>query len=475
MDPSIRGASGASGNEAKTPANNDTASKETIKPRSRAVHPVSLSELPHFRPTSKGAIARRAELAKPVRMRLLPATGGQPPWPLPYALGPLTKAPLESTGRPTTSDEHWATGFARRAPACAASFVREVGYRGPGFQHDAQHYSGVGRGLGANLYAFCHDLGEPFPGRLGRTGLDFYEAVGYRHDWNYGSDSKPPFVPKTLRDYREQAARNAHFDPFEFAVAKILTAGTAHHESERALAKWYVMLGDAVEQGELNWYEATALVMQCQMLAVVDQSEILCTATSFHEAYCRLSLLPGEWGEHDGEPLDQIEPAISAAMCSPAFYDDVGSAAWHAKYWREGVKDLSKKGRIDRPLLKNKFKLPPVQTIRDRIPTRGPGYRAIYAGCVAVSNAFAADPTLTHGQLIEIGTDAVDANLIRRGAERLAQISAEDPDGAMGLALRLNAMKRTGGGYLSTQRLQMQVSMAAMLGDEAVMSRGFYD
>jgi len=421
-------------------------------------------------------MARRAELASPIRMRLFPASGGRAPLPAAYASDiSLWRAPLESTCRKTTDDAHWSTGFAVEAPACSASFMHEVRYTGPGFQHDPQHYAGVGRGVGANLWLYCRERGKPFPGRLGSVGLDFYEAVGFRHDWNCGSRRKPPFVPRTLRDYDDQASVNAHFDSFELLAAKIKTAGTAHHVAERAGAKWYKMLGDAVERGKVTREEATAMVMQCQMYAIVDQSEILCTARSFHESYVRLSLLVAEWGERDDEPLGKIEPERSAGMCSPDYYDDVGSADWHARFWDEGVEYLSKKGLIDKQMLEDEFPLPDIQTIRDRVPTEGPGFRAIYAGSVAVFDAFAADRTLTHEQLIEIGTRAVDADLIFRGTERLARISAEEPHRAMGLALLLDAMKRYEGEPLSKPRLQMQVSMAAMLEDEAVMPISFDD
>lgn len=342
-----------------------------------------------------------------------------------------------------------------------------MGYEGPGFQHDAQHCAGVGRAAGANFLAYCAALGEPFPGRLASLGLDFYEAVGYRHDWNVGSDRKPPFVPHTLQRYGH-AARNAHFDPFELRVAKIFTAGTAHHASERERAKWYEMLGDAVKAGDVSREEAAAMVMQCQMFAVVDQNEIVCTARSFHESYVRRSLLVGEWGERDDEPLAKIEPATSAQMCSLEYYDDIGSAAWHKRFWDEGIQYLLREDLVDRPTLA-RFKLPDVQTIRDRIPTEGPGYRAIYAGSIAVVEAFDADRTLTHGQLIEIGTRATDADLIGRGTERLARMSAEDPRRDE-LALLLEAMKCVDANPLSPGRLHMQVSMADMLGDEAIMT-----
>ncbi|NRO97770.1 hypothetical protein GWC77_17755 [Paraburkholderia sp. NMBU_R16] len=462
-----------------TPENNvnrppgDTASKEVIKPGSPAGRPAALSELPHFRGMSQGALARRAQLTGPVRIDLFPASGGRPPLPAAYASKvSLSRAPLESTGRKTTGDAHWATGFAARAPECAASFMSDVRYEGPGFQHDPQHYAGVGRGAGANFLAYCAALGEPFPGRLGRLGLDFYEAVGYRHDWNVGSDRKPPFLPHTLQHY-EHAARNAHFDPFERLVAKIYTAATAHHESERVRAKWYKLLGDAVKAGDVNREEAAAMLLQCQMFAVVDQNEILATARSFHQSYVRLSLLVGEWGERDDTPLARIDPATSAQMCGPEYYDDIGSAAWHARFWDEGIQYLLKDKLVDEPTLA-KFKLPDVQTIRDRIPTEGPGYRAIYAGNIAVFNAFEADATLTHEQLIEIGTRAVDANLIGRGTERLAQMSPEDPQ-REGLVLLLEAMQRADAEPLSEARLQMQVSMAAMLGDEAIMPVKYED
>ena len=189
----------------------------------------------------------------------------------------------------------------------------------------------------------------------------------------------------------------------------------------------------------------------------------------------RLSLLVAEWGERDDEPLAKIEPERSAGMCSPDYYDDVGSADWHARFWDEGVEYLSKKGLIDKQALEDEFPLPDVQTIRNRVPTEGPGFRAIYAGSVAAFEAFEADPTLTHEQLIEIGTRAVDADLILRGTERLAQISAEEPHRARGLALLLDAMKRDERGPLSKTRLHMQVSMAAMLEDEAVMPISFDD
>ena len=409
-------------------------------------------------------------------MRLYPASGGRLPLPAAYTSKiSLSQAPLESTGRPTTSNAHWTTGFAARAPECAGLFMREIRYRGPGFQHDPRHYSGVGRGVAANLWAYCRARGKPFPGRLGSVGLDFYEAVGYRHDWNFDSDRKPPFVPNTLRDYDDQAAVNAHFDSFELLAAKIKTAATAHHASERAGAKWYEMLGEAVEKGKVTREEATAMVMQCQMYAVVDQSEILCTARSFHESYARLSLLVAEWGERDDEPRATIAPAMSAMMCDTEFYDDVGSPEWHEKFFAEGIAYLSTRGLIDPEALEREFKLPDVQTIRDRIPTEGPGFQAMYAGNIAVFDAFEADPTLTHEQLIEIGTRAVDANLIARGAERLAQISAEEPHRAEGIALLLEAMKHADEDPLSKTRLQMQVSMAAMLGDEAVMPINYED
>ena len=469
MDSSISGVSGAPAGDANAP-HEYPALQKSIEPESRVARGAWLSALPHFRGTSKGALARRAELGKPVRFHLYPTSGDRLPLPAAYASRiSLSRAPLESTGRPTTDDAHWATGFAARAPACAGLFKREVEYQGPGFQHDPQHFAGVGRGVGANLWAFCRARGKRFPGRLGTVGLDFYEAVGYRHDWNFGSDRKPPSVPNTLRDYDKQAARNAHFDSFELLAAKIKTAATAHHVSERAQAKWYKMLGDAVEEGEVSREEATAMVMQCQMYAVVDQSEILCTARSFHESYARLSLLMAEWGERDDEPLAKIEPAKSASMCKSDFYDDVGSPDWHERFFAEGIAYLSDRELIDKKTLEKEFKLPDVQTIRDRIPTEGPGFRAIYAGSVAVFDAFEADQTLTHEQLIEIGTRAVDANLIQRGTERLAQISAEKPHHAAGLALLLDAMKRFDGDPLSKTRLQMQVSMATMLGDEAVM------
>jgi len=467
MDSSIQGLGGTPDNNVNRPAD-DAASKEVIKPGSPAVRPAALSELPHFRGTSQGALARRAELTGPVRFDLFPASGGRPPLPAAYASKvSLSRAPLESTGRKTTDDAHWATGFAARAPECAASFRSEVGYEGPGFQHDAQHCAGVGRAAGANFLAYCAALGEPFPGRLANLGLDFYEAVGYRHDWNVGSDRKPPFVPHTLQRY-EHAARNAHFDPFELRVAKIFTAGTAHHASERERAKWYEMLGDAVKADDVSREEAAAMVMQCQMFAVVDQNEIVCTARSFHESYVRRSLLVGEWGERDDEPLAKIEPATSAQMCSLEYYDDIGSAAWHKRFWDEGIQYLLRENLVDRPTLA-KFKLPDVQAIRDRIPTEGPGYRAIYAGSIAVVEAFDADRSLTHGQLIEIGTRAADANLIGRGTERLARMSAEDPQRDE-LALLLEAMKRVDANPLSQARLHMQVSMADMLGDEAIMT-----
>lgn len=446
----------------------DSRPSDAGRPAPRLVLPAALGALSNLSATSEGSQARRAELDRPAEPILLfPAHRGRLLLPAVYASVVSTnEAPLESTGRITASDLDWQTWFAARNARGTEPFMRELAYPGPGFQHDDRHFAGVGRGLGANVLAYCIERGKPLPGRFATLGTDFYDAVGFRHDAHRFRDAKPPSVPETLIDYRH-FAESAHFDPFERNVAEILTAATAHHESERARAKWHERLAAAVKAGAVTREEAPVIVMLCKLISVVDQSEILSTARSFYESYVRRSVLVAEWGERDDEPLADIEPARSADMCGPEFYDSIGSPEWHAEPWAEQIQWLVSEGAIDASALQA-FELPEVETIRDRIPTEGPGYRAIYAGSNAVFDAFNADGTLTHEALIEIGTRATGENLIERGNARLVQMPDGDPE-REGFALLLDAMARENTNPLSEVRLPMQVSLAALLGDEAVM------
>lgn len=192
----------------------------------------------------------------------------------------ITYPPLEPTGRKTTTPHDWATWFPPQGARGTQYLMDLFNYKGPGFQHDDRHFAGVGRGLGANVRAYNDEHGA-LPGRLASLSDDFYCAVGFRHDAHRFRDiATPPFVPATLNDY-EHLARSAYFDAFEYAVAKVLTAATAHHPLEREGAKWHEMLAEAVAEGQIKRDEAAAIVMLCKMMAVVDQAEIVCTARSF--------------------------------------------------------------------------------------------------------------------------------------------------------------------------------------------------
>lgn len=469
MDASIRGPGEAAADGAATSPPDGPLPSDAGKPAQRSVIRAVLGALSDLSATSAGSRARRAELARPEEpIPFIPTRGGRLLLPAAYASPvSMTKAPLESTGRITTSDLDWKTWFAARDARGTERFMCEIAYPGPGFQHDDRHFAGVGRGLGANVMAYCDERRKPLPGRFETLDIDFYDAVGFRHDAHRFRDAKPPSVPETLRDY-SHFAESAHFDPFEHSVAEILTAATAHHESERARAKWHERLAAAVKAGEVSREEAPAIVMLCKLIAVVDQCEIVATARSFYESYVRRSVLMAEWGERDDKPIAGIEPAQSAHMCGPEFYDSIGSPAWHAEPWAGQIQWLATEGVIDAAALREEFKLPDVETIRDRIPTEGPGYRAIYAGSVAVFDAFNVDSTLTHEALLEIGTLATEANLIERGRARLVQMPAGDTH-RTGLAMLLGAMARENANPLSEARLRMQVLMADLLGDEAVM------
>ncbi|CAN7496884.1 hypothetical protein LJR230_003317 [Trinickia sp. LjRoot230] len=380
----------------------------------------------------------------------------------------ITYPPLEPTGRKTTTPHDWATWFPPQGARGTQYLMDLFNYKGPGFQHDDRHFAGVGRGLGANVRAYNDEHGA-LPGRLASLSDDFYCAVGFRHDAHRFRDiATPPFVPATLNDY-EHLARSAYFDAFEYAVAKVLTAATAHHPLEREGAKWHEMLAEAVAEGQIKRDEAAAIVMLCKMMAVVDQAEIVCTARSFLERYIRTSLLSAEHAERDRTPLADIAPARSADMVAPDFYLSIGNADWHAP-WLAQTQWLREQGAID----DTEWPLPKIGAIFDRYPTQGPGHRAMMAGGNAAYEAFEANNGLTHLALVEIGARAASVNLMERGRARLADSALGEHDRA-GLALLIGAMERGLADPLTQAHRRMQVSMAAMIGDEAIMPIDYED